>query len=424
MQRIYPIHCQQGKDNQVLRLHNDGGKFTLNSLTSEFASTTIHSVTDCFRLGKSINQFRRLCLPSPQSLSPEEDSEPTYNCITSLNTNEDDDAFDELHDDEEYAITDEDEDNLICEVNLNADNYRLCKAKAAHDAVLERIDASLARKPLTATEAPHLDTRSLIAKLDDVAKTIDLHVSTILAEQIKDPVLGTVRSWIRKGTSPEPKAPEIQQSKGLLRYCQEFERLLIEEEGQLLCYNEPTDKLDDENQRICLPSSLFLACFRLGHYNEMGGHMGGSKTYNIARRFYYWPGMFDWICALTADCLTCQNNKPERKHRNEVPLEEWQNETLPFRTIHIDHKGPFHPPSNRNLHCLLVIDAFSRFLMVYPVTTLVLKLQSLLLRNGSIRLESLHLLCTIEALPSSIPISLDKGIRNHFTTPNSTLALD
>ena len=101
----------------------------------------------------------------------------------------------------------------------------------------------------------------------------------------------------------------------------------------------------------------------------MGGHMGASKTHNNAKRFYYWPGMFDWICALAADCLTCQNNKPKPKHRNEVPLEERQNKTVPFRTIHTDHKGPLHPTtSNQNLHCLLVIDAFSRFLMVYPVT--------------------------------------------------------
>ena len=49
-------------------------------------------------------------------------------------------------------------------------------------------------------------------------------------------------------------------------------------------------------------------------------------------------------------------------------MEEWQNETVPFRTIHFDHKGPLHPSSNRNLHCLLVIDAVSRFLMVYPIT--------------------------------------------------------
>ena len=243
----------------------------------------------------------------------------------------------------------------------------MCKAKEAHDAVLGKFDTSLAKKPLTATEAPHLDTKSLIAKLYEVAKTIDLDVSTILAEQIRDTVLGTVRSWFRKGISPEPKTPEIQQSKGLSRYCQEFDRLLIEK-GQPLCYNEPTDKLDDENLRICLQLSLFLACFKLGHYNEMGGHMGASKTYNNAKRFFYWPGMFDWICALTADCLTCQNNKPKPKHRNEVPLEERQHETVPFRTIHIDHKGPLHPPSNRNLHCLLVIDAFSRFLMVYPGT--------------------------------------------------------
>ena len=62
-------------------------------------------------------------------------------------------------------------------------------------------------------------------------------------------------------------------------------------------------------------------------------------------------------------------NKPKPKQRNEVPLEEWQNETVPFRIIHIDHKGPLHPPSNRNLHSLLIIDAFSRFLMVYLVTS-------------------------------------------------------
>ena len=36
---------------------------------------------------------------------------------------------------------------------------------------------------LTATQAPHLNTKSLIAKLDDVAETFDLDVSTILAKK-------------------------------------------------------------------------------------------------------------------------------------------------------------------------------------------------------------------------------------------------
>ena len=270
---FYLIHCQQGNDNKVLRLHNDGENFTINSLSNKFPSTTIQSATDCFRLGKMINQFRHLCLPSTQSSNTAEDSYPTYSSIESLNTIEDDDALAEPHADDDNPTIDDDGDNFIGKINTHANRYRSSKAKAAHDAVLGKIDALLAKKSLTATEAPHLDTKALFAKLDDVAKTIDLDVSAILPEQINDPVLGTVRSCIRKGTSPEPKDPEIQHSKGLLRYCHEFDRLLIEEDGQLLCYNEPTDKLDDETLRICLLLSLFLACFRLGHYNELGGHI-------------------------------------------------------------------------------------------------------------------------------------------------------
>ena len=86
--------------------------------------------------------------------------------------------------------------------------------------MLGKTVASLAKKCLAATDAPHLNTKALIQKLDEIAKTVDLDVSTILEEQMKDPVLGTVRSWIRKNTPPDAKWPEIQQSKGLLRYCQ------------------------------------------------------------------------------------------------------------------------------------------------------------------------------------------------------------
>ena len=99
----------------------------------------------------------------------------------------------------------------------------------------------------------------------------------------------------------------------------------------------------------------------------MGGHMGSTKTYANAKRLYYWSGMFDWICALTANGLTCQNNKPKPKHRNEVPLEGWQNEVVPLRTKHIDHKGPIHPTSASNFHCVSIVDALFRFLMVYTV---------------------------------------------------------
>ena len=180
-------------------------------------------------------------------------------------------------DDSHHISTDSEDDIIVCDNSIQADQARLCQAKQTHDLVLRKTDASLVKKFLTISDAPHLDTKALIQKLDEVAKTVDLDKSTILAEQMKDPILGTVRSCIRKNTPPDTKSPEIQQSKGLLRYCQEFDRLPIEEEGQLFCYNEPSDKLEEENLLLCLPLSLSLACFRLGHYSELGGHMEQLK---------------------------------------------------------------------------------------------------------------------------------------------------
>ena len=322
-------------------------------------------------MGRTINQFRRLCRPgSPVSLSPTESSIGTYSSISVIETDGTEEAEPPSYAERVvHADCDieEDEDDYVCEINDN-DHYRKCMAREAHESLISDPNTLLVKKTLSATAAPHLKTQDLITKLNDVAKVLNLDVPTILQEQLRDPVLSIVRSWIQGNLSPDLRAPEIRQSKGLLRYGQELDRLLMEEHGQLLCYDEPSDTLDDRNLRICLPLSLFLACFRMGHYNELGGHMGASKTYANGKRLYYWPGMFDWICALTADCLACQNNKPKPKHLNEVPLEAWQGDTAPFCAIHIDHKGPLHPPSNRNTHVLLIVDSFSRFLMVYPVT--------------------------------------------------------
>ena len=94
----------------------------------------------------------------------------------------------------------------------------------------------------------------------------------------------------------------------------------------------------------------------------MVGYMSAAKTYDNAKRFYYRPAIIDWIDAPNAVCLTCQNNKPKPKHRRKEPLEEWQNETVPLRTNHIDHKGPLHPPRKPNLPCLFIFDAFFLFL--------------------------------------------------------------
>lgn len=39
----------------------------------------------------------------------------------------------------------------------------------------------------------------------------------------------------------------------------------------------------------------------------------------------------------------------------------------PFHTIHIDHLGPFIRSRTGKTHILLIIDAFTKFILIYPV---------------------------------------------------------
>ena len=161
-------------------------------------------------MGSFINQFRRVCGPETQSNASVNTSHSEYSSLNSLSPLEDDTADStSLGDHSHHLITDSENDNIVSDLSIQSDQARLCQAKQAHDLVLGKTDASLAKKRPTASDAPHMNIKALIQKLDEVAKTVDLDVSTILEEQMKDPVLGTVRSWIRKNTPPDTKSPEI-----------------------------------------------------------------------------------------------------------------------------------------------------------------------------------------------------------------------
>ena len=161
-------------------------------------------------MGRTLKQVGRLCVPSTPPLDSIKRSEPTYGSINLLNTNEDNDTLVGPLADAD-PITADNENNLICEKDLNNNNYRLCRAKTAHDAVLGKVYAFLPfRKTLTATEAPRLDTRALITNVDVVAKRNDKDVSTILAQQIQNQVPTTVQSRLLKGIAPDAKSPKNQ----------------------------------------------------------------------------------------------------------------------------------------------------------------------------------------------------------------------
>ena len=74
--------------------------------------------------------------------------------------------------------------------------------------------------------------------------------------------------------------------------------------------------------------------------------------------------------SLDSQSFRMSKNKQKRKDLNEASLKKWtETVPFPFHRVHIDNKGPINPPSNGNKHCLVVIDSFSRYIQVYPVSS-------------------------------------------------------
>ena len=42
-------------------------------------------------------------------------------------------------------------------------------------------------------------------------------------------------------------------------------------------------------------------------------------------------------------------------------------QTVPFPTVHADHLGPFIKTKSGNTYVITIIDAFTKFILVYPV---------------------------------------------------------
>ena len=159
-------------------------------MLDEFRVVSIQQASDCFRMGRFINQFRRICGPEAQSNASVNTTNTKYSSVNSLSPSEDNatDSTSPGHN-SNYLITASEDDNIVCDISIQADQARLCPTKKAHDLVLGKTNASLVKKSITTSDASHLDTKALIQKLDKVAKTVDLDVSTILADQMKE------RTW-------------------------------------------------------------------------------------------------------------------------------------------------------------------------------------------------------------------------------------
>lgn len=94
-------------------------------------------------------------------------------------------------------------------------------------------------------------------------------------------------------------------------------------------------------------------------------HLGPDKCIDAMRRRYFWPGLAKTVRHQVQSCETCKGAKA-RSPVSKVPMGVSRNASTPFEIIAIDHWGPVPRSRKGNRHLLVIVDIFSKYVILKP----------------------------------------------------------
>ena len=126
-------------------------------------------------------------------------------------------------------------------------------------------------------------------------------------------------------------------------------RWTLDEEGFL--------RLDD---RIYVPNAdnLRLRVLLYKHDHILSGHLGQSKTIELIRREYTWPGLRTFVQEYCKSCVTCKRTKPQR-HKPYGTLQQLPIPEKPWNSISMDFIEKL-PLSNGYDAALVIVDRLTK----------------------------------------------------------------
>jgi len=120
--------------------------------------------------------------------------------------------------------------------------------------------------------------------------------------------------------------------------------------------------------RLCLyaPTQIQEQLIRLCH--EKLGHLGVDKCVDDLKDKYWFPLLRSKVESFIRNCLPCiLHSVPKSVH--DRTLHSIPKAPIPFDTVHIDHLGPWPCINSKRKHLLVAIDAFTKFVKLYPVNS-------------------------------------------------------
>ena len=159
-------------------------------------------------------------------------------------------------------------------------------------------------------------------------------------------------------------------------FAQELYKGIMEGGGDVENQNNQYTILEDKVYRVVklphktiyqiyIPPSLRQPLLHHFHNNPLSGHFGRFKTYKRLQALVYWPKMSIDVRDYVRCCQICQIFKPETRK----PPGKLQQTTVghPWEMLGVDLMGPFPRSSSGNIHLLVFVDYFSRWVELFAL---------------------------------------------------------
>lgn len=115
--------------------------------------------------------------------------------------------------------------------------------------------------------------------------------------------------------------------------------------------------------QLYVPEEMEENVIRMIH--EKICHLGIGKTHDEIRKNYWFENMKEKVDKFVKNCIRCIMCSPPARV-NEHHLYNIPKKPIPFDTIYVDHLGPLPAVNSVRKHLLVVIDAFTKFVKLFP----------------------------------------------------------
>lgn len=188
----------------------------------------------------------------------------------------------------------------------------------------------------------------------------DTNESLVLDDEVtEDVLLISEDDWLLHAQSQDP---DIEKIKDILLSGDIANNKAIFKDYDLR--GNKVYRLTEFGRRWVVPKKCRWQVVKLNHDDV--GHFAVAKTLQRLRQRYWFPKMRRFVTKYIRACLPCLFHKT-RAGKQPGFLHSIPKYATPFHTLHVDHLGPFMRTTSGNSYLLVMVDAFTKFVIVKAV---------------------------------------------------------